>query len=288
MRINFSKCRGTIECFLFRRGSFLVNHRYRNEPMMNCFLADMAGTGLPVYIFRLRCLRNAVSQNTWICVETMALGEPNRLFPYGRSHLSLNVDTKQYRKVHFISISFLTIEWLWCTFDRNYLAFIVLLDFLTPTLIKVHWYRQLSMQPLTEIRWRANRLVPLYSSDIDSFDYHLFRTKTHSQADEHFRSFEETKHWIVWCIAWKDGHVSGAESIYDQKYGTNVVTGMDITINEDCVAIFINLKFGRKSGLSLWFIHLIKIIVTLFVVRRGILGGNFSMSRMKKFWGALL
>lgn len=45
---------------------------------------------------------------------------------------------------------------------------------------------------------------PPYSPDIAPSDFHLFRSMTHDLAEQHFRSYEETKNWIDSWIASKD------------------------------------------------------------------------------------
>ena len=45
---------------------------------------------------------------------------------------------------------------------------------------------------------------PPYSPDIAPSDYHLFRSMTHGLAEQHFRSYEETKNWVDLWIASKD------------------------------------------------------------------------------------
>ncbi|GFV09872.1 mariner Mos1 transposase [Trichonephila clavipes] len=44
---------------------------------------------------------------------------------------------------------------------------------------------------------------PLYFPDLAPSDYHLFRSLAHGLTDQHFRSYEEVKNWIVSCIASK-------------------------------------------------------------------------------------
>ena len=43
-----------------------------------------------------------------------------------------------------------------------------------------------------------------YSPDIAPTDYHLFRSMTHSLADQHFHSYKETKSWVDSWITSKD------------------------------------------------------------------------------------
>ncbi|UYV71187.1 hypothetical protein LAZ67_8002076 [Cordylochernes scorpioides] len=45
---------------------------------------------------------------------------------------------------------------------------------------------------------------PLYSPDIAPSDYHMFRSMTHSLAEQHFTSYEEAKNWVNVWIASKD------------------------------------------------------------------------------------
>ncbi|UYV61167.1 SETMAR [Cordylochernes scorpioides] len=45
---------------------------------------------------------------------------------------------------------------------------------------------------------------PLYSPDIAPSDYHMFRSKTHGLAEQHFTSYEEAKNWVNVWIASKD------------------------------------------------------------------------------------
>ncbi|UYV77256.1 SETMAR [Cordylochernes scorpioides] len=45
---------------------------------------------------------------------------------------------------------------------------------------------------------------PPYSPDIALSDYHMFRSMTHSLAEQHFTSYEEAKNWVDVWIASKD------------------------------------------------------------------------------------
>ncbi|GBP46080.1 Mariner Mos1 transposase [Eumeta japonica] len=55
---------------------------------------------------------------------------------------------------------------------------------------------------LETLQWEV-LLHPPYSSDISSFDFHLFRSMAHGLADQHCHSYEEAKKWIDSWIASK-------------------------------------------------------------------------------------
>ena len=48
---------------------------------------------------------------------------------------------------------------------------------------------------------------PPYSPEVAPSDYHLFRTKAHGLANEHFSSYEEVKNWIDTWIDSKDEEI---------------------------------------------------------------------------------
>ena len=56
---------------------------------------------------------------------------------------------------------------------------------------------------LETLRWDVLPHPP-YSPDIAPSDYHLFRSMTHGLAEQHFRSYEDTKKWVDSWIASKD------------------------------------------------------------------------------------
>ena len=56
---------------------------------------------------------------------------------------------------------------------------------------------------LENLKWEI-LLHPPYSSNIVPTDYHLFRSMTHSLADQHFHSYKETKSCVDSWIASKD------------------------------------------------------------------------------------
>ena len=70
---------------------------------------------------------------------------------------------------------------------------------------------------LETLKWEVLSHPP-YSSDIDPFDYHLFRSLTHSLSEQHFTSYEDTKTYIDDWIASKD-EASDVVSICYQKDG---------------------------------------------------------------------
>ncbi|UYV65998.1 hypothetical protein LAZ67_3006120 [Cordylochernes scorpioides] len=58
------------------------------------------------------------------------------------------------------------------------------------------------LQKLSRRLWR--RFNAPYSPDIAPSDYHMFRSMTHSLAEQHFTSYEEAKNWVNVWIASKD------------------------------------------------------------------------------------
>ena len=55
---------------------------------------------------------------------------------------------------------------------------------------------------LETLKWEVLPHPP-YSPDLAPSDYHLFRSMTHGLAEQHFRSYEETKKWVDSWIASK-------------------------------------------------------------------------------------
>jgi len=55
---------------------------------------------------------------------------------------------------------------------------------------------------LETLKWEVLPHPP-YSPDLAPSDYHLFRSMTHGLAEQHFRSYEETKKWVDLWIASK-------------------------------------------------------------------------------------
>jgi len=55
---------------------------------------------------------------------------------------------------------------------------------------------------LETLKWEVLPHSP-YSPDIAPSDYHLFRSMAYGLADQHLRSYEEVKNWIVTWIASK-------------------------------------------------------------------------------------
>ncbi|EGI69742.1 Mariner Mos1 transposase, partial [Acromyrmex echinatior] len=52
---------------------------------------------------------------------------------------------------------------------------------------------------LETLKWEVLPHPP-YSPDIAPSDYYVFRSMSHSLADQHFRSYEEVKNWIMIMI----------------------------------------------------------------------------------------
>ena len=58
---------------------------------------------------------------------------------------------------------------------------------------------------LETLKWEVLPHLP-YSPDIAPFDYYLFRSMSHSLADEQFRSYEAIEKWLDSWISSKDEH----------------------------------------------------------------------------------
>jgi len=56
---------------------------------------------------------------------------------------------------------------------------------------------------LETLKWEVLPHPP-FSPDVTPSNYHLFQSMAHGLADQHFRSYEEVKHWIDSWIASKD------------------------------------------------------------------------------------